>query len=439
MKLWKHQEQLLAELKACWLDGDGAVMIQAPTGSGKTRLGLAALKEEMARHPNQLFGWLTHRDVLVEQIVETMADAGLIAVPVDTKHGPRKGVVNIISPAARTLFDYDGLVVVDEAHHSECDSWLAVRERCTGKQLGLTATPWFLSKTKAFSTWDRLLHGPQPSELIRNKCLAPIQILKPAKRVPRRYLRVRDGDYDTAAANNEVMRLLHQGVAITEWRILTSNLADKRTLWFLPTVVSATALEEKLAAAGYSCATISAKTSTKDRKTILNMFKSGLIEHLISVNVLSEGLDIPEIPVAVSLRPTKSLHVWLQQNGRIARYKPGKTGVMIDMADNSAELGDPQDDRRWTLDARGKAGQHMLPDSPECWNCDRLNHISKRQCEYCGEPLWFFCQGGQHEVFWRNFEKPYDYYCGECCEVSLPDDTRKLLEEIQEQTRQLLS
>jgi len=48
----------------------------------------------------------------------------------------------------------------------------------------------------------------------------------------------------------------------------------------------------------------------------LRRFKAGSLQFLFTVDLLSEGVGIPEINLVLFLRPTESLTVFLQQLGR---------------------------------------------------------------------------------------------------------------------------
>jgi DNA repair protein RadD len=70
----------------------------------------------------------------------------------------------------------------------------------------------------------------------------------------------------------------------------------------------------------------------------------------VTVDVVSEGFDIPAASCAILLRPTKSLGLYLQQVGRVLRPAPGKQhAIILDHVGNVSRHGFPDDHREWSL------------------------------------------------------------------------------------------
>ncbi|MFN4244505.1 MAG: DEAD/DEAH box helicase, partial [Tepidisphaerales bacterium] len=90
------------------------------------------------------------------------------------------------------------------------------------------------------------------------------------------------------------------------------------------------------------------------RKQLVRDFGRGIIQVLTSVDVISEGFDVPGIVGAILLRPTQSLGLYLQQVGRALRTAPGKeAAIILDHVGNSQRHGLPDDPREWSLLGRG--------------------------------------------------------------------------------------
>ena len=62
-----------------------------------------------------------------------------------------------------------------------------------------------------------------------------------------------------------------------------------------------------------------------DRDEAIKGLGNEKIQILTSVDVISEGTDVPDVSAAILLRPTKSEGLYLQQVGRVLRPKEGKT------------------------------------------------------------------------------------------------------------------
>ena len=69
-----------------------------------------------------------------------------------------------------------------------------------------------------------------------------------------------------------------------------------------------------------------------DNKYIKNngmMSYSGPIDYILSIDIFSEGVDVPEINQVIMLRPTESPVVFVQQLGRGLRKADGKEYVVV--------------------------------------------------------------------------------------------------------------
>ena len=80
---------------------------------------------------------------------------------------------------------------------------------------------------------------------------------------------------------------------------------------------------------GYKSELLTSKTNLTERSKILESFRNKEIEILCVVDILNEGIDIPDINLLLFLRPTLSSTVFIQQIGRGLRKAAGKDFVTI--------------------------------------------------------------------------------------------------------------
>jgi superfamily II DNA or RNA helicase len=94
---------------------------------------------------------------------------------------------------------------------------------------------------------------------------------------------------------------------------------------------------------------------------------------------------VPAASVAILLRPTKSLGLYLQQVGRVLRPAPGKQAALIlDHVGNVSRHGFPDDHRDWTLDDGIKRTAGTA--APSVRTCSECFSAFKPQpiCPVCG-------------------------------------------------------
>ena len=72
-------------------------------------------------------------------------------------------------------------------------------------------------------------------------------------------------------------------------------------------------------------------TKSKERKRMLDDFRSGEISILITSKVLNEGVDVPEASVGVVVSGSGSVREHVQRLGRILRHQKGKTARLYEL------------------------------------------------------------------------------------------------------------
>ena len=70
-----------------------------------------------------------------------------------------------------------------------------------------------------------------------------------------------------------------------------------------------------LSASGIPCAALS-KVDKAERRRRLLSFASGTYQAVCAVDVMNEGIDIPDVNILVFLRATHSRRIFVQQLGR---------------------------------------------------------------------------------------------------------------------------
>jgi superfamily II DNA or RNA helicase len=125
--------------------------------------------------------------------------------------------------------------------------------------------------------------------------------------------------------------------------------------------------------------------NTPDREQVVADFAAHRIRVLVTVDVVSEGFDVPAASCAILLRPTQSLGLYLQQVGRVLRPAPGKAhAVILDHVGNVTRHGFPDDPRDWSLDDRMRRSKGTPAPSvrtcPECFAAFKPAPI----CPVCG-------------------------------------------------------
>ena len=179
IQLRDYQQDLVDGVQGALGAEQARVMMQLPTGGGKTVIAGALLNEWLKSGRKAV--WLTHRKELATQTRNLLVNANVLA-SVDNRWNPgddapaRKNGVAILmaqTVSRRTAkmsvwsnYGRDDLMIIDEAHHASAVGWTRAVRQWPGRILGMTATPWRLSQKEGFDhLFSALLCGPPVVDL----------------------------------------------------------------------------------------------------------------------------------------------------------------------------------------------------------------------------------------------------------------------------------
>ena len=376
-QLRDYQIDIVQQIFEQWSSGYNALLMQLPTGAGKTIIFTAVANEFIAMGEPVLV--IAHRTELITQAaskLETVTNRPIGIIKSGIKPNPDSLIqVASISTLIRRTPPSASLVIFDEAHHCHSKTYATVmrhyRER-GAYILGCTATPartdgrglrYLYSGTPGF---DVLIKGSSVLELIEKKYLAPFKIYSPSNFIDAANAKIRTtaGDYNQKQLAEYVEKTLIIGDAVDTWR---THAYLKRTVLFAVSVKHSKELAQGFRDAGIPAMHLDGKTPKKERIALLKAFESGQILVLCQHSIVTEGVDIPGIEAIQLVRPTKSLIVWFQAIGRALRPAPNKeTAIIIDHTDTHLNLPWPDDEIEWSLDPISLKGSKWSIGCPEC-------------------------------------------------------------------------
>jgi len=248
-----------------------------------------------------------------------------------------------------TLLDYlpqDALLIIDESHQTVPQiGGMYHGDRSRKENLvkyGFRLPSALDNRPLTFEEFEHRVHQtiyvsatPGPYELTRSGGVVVEQIIRPTGLVdPEVEVRPVRGQVDDLLG--EIRKRIDKGQ-----RVLVTTLTKRM----------AEDLREYYAELGIRCAYMHSEVSTLDRVKILRDLRRGDIDVLIGVNLLREGLDLPEVSLVAVLdadkegflRSTGSL---IQTIGRAARNVEGKAILYADVMTDSMRRAIDETERR---------------------------------------------------------------------------------------------
>ncbi|MEH2198107.1 DEAD/DEAH box helicase family protein [Nostoc sp.] len=381
-ELYSHQNEAIKALNETNKDAFEGLLV-LPTGGGKTLTAVHWLLRNFINNKKKVL-WIAHRHELLDQALETLqlsAYSSLLSnvsgfrYRIISGHPKHDRPVNIEKTDDIIIASKDSLnsgldhllknwvgdldevlLVVDEAHHATAKTYrklinavkdnLKERHHENGfKMLGLTATPFRTDKSEksllklVFD--DDIIFAEHLRKLIARGILAePIfenletKIEIKQKLTAREIKAIENFDrlpQDIAKRIAEHKERNNQIVA----HYIKNQERYKPLLVFAIDVIHAVALNKVFKDKGINSDFIvaavkdlatGATVATKDNKEKIQKFRNGELEVLINVEILTEGIDLPNVQTVFLTRPTTSTILMTQMIGRALRgQKAGGT------------------------------------------------------------------------------------------------------------------
>lgn len=396
MKLYDFQKRAVQEAVSAVARRSRLLVVSA-VGSGKTLIMVDLARRYEAK------GWevvlVTPRKELVDQALATLkvAASQLDATVLYSGSNGRGGDTLV---TLGTVFSLkrrhpgnaaeNVLVLVDEAHHTPAGSWTALRKMFPNAAvIGFTATPTRLDGKPLREHFDELYEAATPLEVadigltrIPRICVSRDQDLWSHAHA---VFQQRRGEISEKEANHQLLKKGLVGDIVKEW---LDRAKDKKTLVFAASREHAHALVAQFARKRVRVGYIDGQLPPSVRNQRLLDFRSGKLVVLVSVELLIEGFDLPEIDCGILARPTNSLVYHMQMCGRIARNYPGAgEALILDPVGNTLKvnLGLPEVPREWSLDGMPKTSRDAQV--TVCEQCGRCCSTRSLICGDCGTPL----------------------------------------------------
>lgn len=341
IRLRQYQEDAKNRLVAD-LDRTGRALLIMATGLGKTVVGGEVINDHLTRFPEDQVLIVVHTKDLVDQLERALWRHLAKTVKTRMVTGEERpddfeGVT--CATLASALYAVQrgyrpGLVVVDEAHHvgegGQYAELLSSLEKA--RQVGVTATPW---RGDEYDITHRF--GPASYTLgieagMRNGYLAQVEYRLYADNINWDVVRsVSQHSYSLKELNSKLFLPQRDEAIRDELANAWGTTPRPRALVFCRTIEHAERLADVLRRnpRWRSALAVHNGLAKRERQARLLAFRRGDVPILTSIDILNEGVDVPDVNIICFARVTHSRRIFVQQLGRGLRLRDGKEQVTV--------------------------------------------------------------------------------------------------------------
>ena len=325
------QQRALTALKETRAAGFTAGLVVLATGLGKTWL---------SAFDSDSFGrilFVAHREEILNQAIATFR-----RVRPGARFGRYTGDEK--DPSADVLFasiqtlgrvrhlrnfpsDWFDYIIVDEFHHAAAPTYRALIDHFTPRfLLGLTATPERTDGGDLLGLCqENLVFRCDMFEGVEEGLLSPFRYLGVPDDVDYAQIPWRSAAFDEEALTQALATQQRAENAFEQHQ----KHGGQKSIGFCCSITHADFMAQFFNQRGVRAAAIHSGPTSAPRVTSLEKLQSGRLDIVFAVDILNEGVDLPEIDTVLMLRPTESVIVWLQQFGRGLRISSGKKRLNV--------------------------------------------------------------------------------------------------------------
>ena len=338
-ELRPYQDDIVHKVIASFDEGNKRAFYIVATGLGKTVIAATIARQLWTRGCHRILV-LCHATDLALQLEQGFWPQLTKDIPTSVFFDglPPRNTEGISFGLYQSLYGYlpgidpdqFDVVIVDEAHHALAYGFRTCLEHLKPKFLiGMTATPWrgdgqslttiFGNPVAKVSLVDGMAMGYLSK--VDYRILCDNVDWDNMQGMSEQNLSIRD-------LNKRLFLPQRDEAVISELKTAIQEVGRPRIAIFSPSTEHSNRFAQMLSASGVPCAALSRVDKSERRRRLL-AFASGAYQAICAVDVMNEGIDIPDVNILVFLRATHSRRIFVQQLGRGLRLSEGKDKVIV--------------------------------------------------------------------------------------------------------------
>lgn len=322
------------------LEDTGKALLILATGLGKTVIGGEVIARFLSRRPTDRVLVVAHTKELAEQLERALwyhigKDVRTQLLTGEHRPNDLRGITcaTVASARAYVRGGYKPtLVMVDEAHHVAENGQFAdlLDHLPDAPQFGVTATPWRGDRFDIRRRFGAASYTLGIEDGMRLGYLAEVRYRLFTDNIDWDFVREASRHSYTIRDLNARLFLPERDEAIRDKLIETwAHVRQPRAVVFCRTVEHAERMARLLNQVPQwkGAEAVHAGLLRRDRQLRLMRFRSGEIPIITAVDILNEGVDVPDVNIICFARVTHSRRIFVQQLGRGLRLREGKSHV----------------------------------------------------------------------------------------------------------------
>lgn len=343
VELRPYQNEAVEKAWDALTDGmPGRALVYLATGLGKTVVAGSLVARQLEMNPASKVLVTAHSTDLIDQLEKSMwsfIPKGVATQRIgDGDHrDDLSGVTFAVLPTAHAYVQHGfrpDLLVVDEVHHVGETGYYARMIETLDRvpRLGVTATPWRGDRFDIERTFGPPVVRMSIPDGINRGYLAQVDYRLLADNIDWEFVQEASKHSYTIKDLNRRLFIPERDEAVRDRLAAVWNATRApRGIVFCQTIEHAEALAELLrqSSTWRGVETVHNGLTKRERQQALLRFRSGKTQLLTSVDLLNEGIDVPDVNIIVFARVTHSRRIFIQQLGRGLRVRAGKEKVVV--------------------------------------------------------------------------------------------------------------
>lgn len=338
-ELRPYQNKIAKKVAAAYECGEKRAFYIVATGLGKTVIAATIAHELWERGCRRILV-LCHAIDLALQLEQGFWPQIKKSVPTSVFFDglPPRNTEGICFGLYQSLYGYlpgiepdqFDVIIVDEAHHALAHGFRTCLEHLKPKFLiGMTATPWRGDGQSLSSVFGEAIEKVSLVDGMSMGYLSKVDYRILCDNVDWNNMEnMSQKRFSIKDLNKRLFLPQRDEAVISEIQRVIKDIPNPRIAIFSPSIEHSNRFADMLSAAGIPCAALSRVDKAERRRRLL-AFTSGTYEAITAVDVMNEGIDIPDVNILVFLRATHSRRIFVQQLGRGLRLSQGKEKVIV--------------------------------------------------------------------------------------------------------------